>query len=358
MKEKLKHFENGLGQLAIIIGTTGSGKTGFVSAYSNLKCRWQLKKERKFRRKQNNIDEQITAELVAGGYKNLKTTYPNIHADFNLKYKWHGKLHQVSDFDLLKFSLPNPYYSTDFFQPGADFIVDEFHEKLNNQNYFQIKQPFYDGISTNRHIGYSLIGITQLFSKLPTDVRRLTTDIYKIEHLQVKYWPFTQIPLKSTWYITHYSGIEFTNFVPSKITGKGYKYNLKHGVSMPDVEFLKFTYWGNWHKLYDTHEQRYKRFRGLPKNITYTKRYVEYPTSATFEEITKYNLARTDETPEAFKLSEKQCYEKYGSLKDFVVRPMVQEIINTMILNARQQNLLTYGIKNNLVKPPAKIKWS
>ena len=355
MKEKLKDFEQGLGQLAIIVGETGSGKTGFISAYSNLKCRWQLKKEKKFRKKLCNIDEQITEELFLGGYENLDTQYPNVYADFNLKYKWKGKMNQIADFDLLRFSLPNPYYETDFFQPGADFIVDEFHEKLNNQNYYQIKQPFYDGISTNRHIGYNLIGITQLFSKLPTDIRRLTKDIYQINSLKVIYWPFTKIPLYSKWKITHYSGIEFTNFVPTKITKRGYKYNLRHGVSMPNMEFLTFTYWGNWHKLYDTHEQRYKRLRGLPRNINYTRRYVEYPTSATFESVTEYNVARCDETPEAFKLSEKQCFEKFGSLKDFVVKPMIEEIILKMIQQARTQKLLTYNQVDKEISK--KVKW-
>ena len=357
MKEKLKNFEYGLGQLAIVIGPTGAGKTGFISAYSNLKCRWQIKKENKFRKKQSNIDEQITSELIFGGYENLETKYPNIYADFNLKYKWKHKFYQLPDFDLLRFSLPNPYYETDFFQPGADFIVDEFHEKLNNQNYYQIKQPFYDGISTNRHIGYNLIGITQLFSKLPTDVRRLTTDIYSIIDLHVINWPFTKIPMYSKWTIIHYSGIEFTNFVPTKLTKKGYKYNLKHGVAMPDMEFLTFTYWGNWHKLYDTHEQRYKRFRGLSKDIKFTRRYVKYPDCATFENVTDYNLARVDEVPEAFKMTEKQCYEKFGNLKDFVVRPMVAEIIKNMIFKAQQQKLLTYHSVDN-IEQTKKVRWN
>lgn len=360
MKQKLKDFNIGLGQMAVIVGQTGSGKTGFASAYNDLKCRWQLKHEKQFRRKQNIIDEQITSELVEGGYTNLYTKYPNTYADFNLRYKWRGKMYQVPDFDLLRFSLPNPYYATDFFQPGADFFVDEAHEKLNNQNYYQIKQPFYDGISTDRHVGYNLICLTQLFSKLPTDIRRLTTDIYQINKLKVIYWPFTKIPLYSKWSITHYSGIEFTNYVPTKITKRGYKYNLKHGVAVPEIEFLKFTYWGNWYKLYDTHEQRYKRFRGLSRGIKFTRRYVNYPTSATLESITTYNLARCDETPEAFKLSEKKCFEKFGSLKDFVVKPVVKEIISEMIHEAQNQKLLTYNDPNKPKPstPSKKVIWS
>ena len=326
MKEKIKDFKNfNFGQLAVICGRTGAGKSGFISAYSNLKARWQIRHVKKFCRKQCNIDEQITAELNEGGYTNLKTLYPNIYADFMCGYKYHGKIYQYPDFNLLRFWLPNPWFETDFYQPGADLICDEAHQKLNNQNYYQIKQPFYDALSTDRHVGYNLILLTQIFSKLPSDIRRLTTDIYYITDLKVICFPFTKIPFKSKWKIIHFYGQEFTNFNPFYVTKKGYSNALKQAQVLPEIEFLTFSCYGNWHKLYDTREQRYKRFRGLPCDVSYTRRYAKYPDRITPESIRQYNLFRGDEVPDAFRLSEKKCVEKYGTLREFINLPYAKE---------------------------------